>query len=244
MDADGRGLTQIAARILLLLRVIPCKSAAQSREMASFFQERPGKSLIPNAHTMKRHMMRFLVAINLVGCRLTDMIPALFLSSLLVGGCEGAAEPENLAELRRIAGSRGLAEAEQYLADLPDHSKLDTALAASHDTDSDISAIGINILVQSGHEDEAVPALSARVAGGDDLTRFGYAWTHADDPLLPVRMYLKICRYQLARLDSFDVTQRARVERFLSNGGLGEPLKEFSREAVENRLQRIESGFR
>jgi hypothetical protein len=193
---------------------------------------------------MKNQMMRFLDIVSLACRRLTELIPPIFLSSLLFGGCGSNAEPAGLANLHRIADSEGLAEAEQYLAGLPDHPRLDIARAAASDADPGISAIGINTLVQSGYPDEAVPALSSRVAAGDDLTAFGYAWVHGDDPQLPVRMYLKICRYQLAKLDSFDGTQRKRVEQFLSDGGHVDPLREFSREAVEHRLKRIESGLR
>lgn len=193
--------------------------------------------------SMKNQITHFLDMISLAGRRLLEMIPSLFLLILLFGGYESMAEPTGLAELRRIAASQGLAEAEQYLDDLPDRLQLDVAHAAANDADPNISTIGINALVQSGYLDEAVPALSLQVVAGDDLTAFGYAWSHGNDSRLAVLMYLKICRYQLARLDSFNGAQRIRVERFLSDGGYVNPLKEFSREAVERRLKQIESEF-
>jgi len=189
-------------------------------------------------------MTRNLEIHSIVCRRLAEMIPPLFLSSLVLGTSAIAGRPSRLTDLRRIAGSEGLDEAAEYLADLPDQPRRELARAAATDADLGVSAIGINSLVQSGRLDEAVPALSARVAGGDDLKAFGYAWVHGDDPQLPVRMYLKICRYQLARLGSFDGTQRLMVERFLSDGGYFDPLREFSPEAVERRLMRIEAGLR
>ena len=40
-------------------------------------------------------------------------------------------------------------------------------------------------LLADGYEDDAVPALAARVAAGDDLTGFGYQWAHEDDAAKP-----------------------------------------------------------
>ncbi|HIJ79926.1 MAG: hypothetical protein OEY01_15220 [Desulfobulbaceae bacterium] len=166
---------------------------------------------------------------------------SLVLLTFLCGAGQSAGEPAGLIELRRIYSTEGLDEAWEYLAGLPSLSQLEVAGVAAADSDKEISALGITALVQSGNLDEAVPTLALRVAGGDDLSAFGYAWAHADDPKLPVRMYLKICRYQLANLDRFKGEQRKNVERFLTNGGAVNPLNEFSLEAVEERLSRIEA---
>lgn len=165
---------------------------------------------------------------------------ALAVVLLLTGIDSAMGQPAELAELRRLAGAEG-GEAQGYLAALPPSARLELAKLAAADADPEISAAGIMALVEAAHLEEAVPALSTWVAAGDDLTAFGYAWAHGDDPQLPVRIYLRICRYQLAVLDRFEPVQRANVERFLSDGGYVEPLPGFSRTAVERRLARIEA---
>ncbi|EDN68220.1 membrane or secreted protein [Beggiatoa sp. PS] len=164
---------------------------------------------------------------------------------LLLGGCEDAGIPAELAELHRIASSEGMDEAWDYLDSLPSPVRIEVARFIANDiaNDPDISPLGIQALVESGHLDDAVPPLSAKVSNGNDLTAFGYAWSHDDDPQLVTRMYLKICRYQLARLDSFEATQRKNVERFLSNGGHINRLTEFSPEAAAQRLLQIEASL-
>ena len=171
------------------------------------------------------------------------ILPFILLFPLFSCGCKGADISTELAEIRRIASSEGMEEAWDYLDSLPSSSRLDVARFIANDVDSDINPLGIQALIESGHLDEAVPALSAKVAGGNDLTAFGYAWAHDDDPQLLVRMYLKICRYQLARLDSFDAAQRKNVERFLSNAGHINRLTKFSPEAAEQRLLQIEASL-
>jgi hypothetical protein len=109
------------------------------------------------------------------------------------------------------------------------------------DPDRRIQALGIDRLLADGQEDDAVPALAARVAAGDDLAGFGYLWAHEDDPSKPLRMYVKICRQLIAKLETFPAAQRRLVERFLSDGGFSEPLPTFSVPAAEARLRRIEA---
>lgn len=172
---------------------------------------------------------------------LIGVILPLVLLSPLPAGCEDSGEPAELTELRRIAESEGLYRAWNYLANLPLQLRLDVARIMAVDVDQWLSGIGIQTLVNAGYPDAAVPALSARVARGDDLTRLGYAWTHSYDRYLVLRMYLKVCRYQLARLDSFDTAQRKNVEEFLSDAGFIPRLAEFSPEAAEQRLAELEA---
>ena len=167
----------------------------------------------------------------------------LLLPLVLLGGCEDASEPVDVAELRRIASSEGMDEAWDYLDSLSPQSQIEVARFVVTDVNQGLSALGIQTLVKSGHLDDAVPPLSAKVANGNDLTVFGYAWAHDDDPQLAIRMYLKICRYQLARLDSFDAAQRKNVERFLSNAGHINRLTKFSPEAAAQRLLQIEASL-
>jgi len=131
--------------------------------------------------------------------------------------------------------------AQAFLAGLPAGARHASALAISRDPDLRIQAIGIDRLLADGDEDDAVPALAARVAAGDDLTGFGYQWAHEGDAAKPLRLYVKICRYLLARLESYPGAQRRLVERFLSDGGFGQPLPSFSVPAVEERLRKIEA---
>jgi hypothetical protein len=159
------------------------------------------------------------------------------------GGCEGIDISTELVEIRRIASSEGMDEAWDYLDSIPSPSRIEVARFIAIDVEPGLSALGIQTLVKSGHLDDALPPLSAKVANGNDLTAFGYAWAHNDDPQLAVRMYIKICRYQLARLDSFDAAERKNVEKFLSSGGHINRLTKFSPEAAEQRLLQIEASL-
>ncbi|MCI5136453.1 MAG: hypothetical protein D3920_15620 [Candidatus Electrothrix sp. AW2] len=159
-------------------------------------------------------------------------------------GCGAAHEPANMVEFRRIVSSDSIEEGKDYLDNLPLESRIEIAQFAVNDADQNISILGIQVLVESGLLDEAVPALSERVLEGDDLTAFGYSWTHSDDPQLAVRMYLKISRYMLARFESFNTEQKKKTEWFIvSNLGRDNSLKEFSVEKAEQRLSQIETHF-
>lgn len=172
-------------------------------------------------------------------------IPSVFFSLLLLTiGCEAASEHANLTELRRIVSNEDIDEGKDYIVSLPLKSRIEVARLAVADANQNISIIGIQVLVESGLLDEAVPALANRVLEGDDLTAFGYAWTHSDDPQLTVRMYLKISRYLLARFDSFDAGQKKKTERFIvSNLGRANQLEKFSVEAAEQHLSQMEARF-
>jgi hypothetical protein len=69
----------------------------------------------------------------------------------------------------------------------------------------------------------------------------GYQLVHGDDPSRAVRVYVAVGRHLLERMDSFTGVERTRVEQFLSDGGAGDPLPAFSREAARERLDRIEA---
>ncbi len=167
----------------------------------------------------------------------------IFLAFLLPTGCEAAHERANMVELRHIVvNNESIWKGKNYIDNLPLEEKVEVARIAAADANQNISIIGIHVLVESGLLDEAVPALANRVLEGDDLTAFGYAWTHSDDPQLTVRMYLKISRYLLAKFDSFDAGQKKKTERFIvSNLGRANYLKKFSVEATEQRLSQMEA---
>jgi hypothetical protein len=173
---------------------------------------------------------------------------ALLGGSLLCCGNGPSSPPPELQSFYRLAHAEladpaadRAPQAEAYLAGLPPDVRRTMARAIAGDPDRRIQALGIQRLVADGHEDDAVPALAARVAAGDDLTGFGYLWAHEDDASKPLRMYVKICRELLRKLDSYSAAQRRLVERFLSDGGFSEPLPTFSVPAVEARLRRIEA---
>jgi hypothetical protein len=178
-------------------------------------------------------------------------LPRGFVNIILLGfflvlqtttGCEAASEHVKLTELRRIVSERDIDNVYDYLEDLSLESRIEIARFAVADSDNYIKLIGIKVLVESGLPDEAVPALSNRVLEGDDLTAFGYAWTHSDDPQLAVRMYLKISRYLLVRYEDFDAGQKEKTERFIvSNLGRSNRLEKFSIEAAEQRLSQVET---
>jgi len=131
--------------------------------------------------------------------------------------------------------------ARAYLEGLSPDTRRRVALAAAAESDARLAALGIDRLMMDGFEDDAVPALARRVAAGDDLTAFGYVWAHGDDASRPLRMYVKIGRHLLERLEGYPPAERVPVERFLIDGGFAGPLPAFSRPAVEARLARIEA---
>lgn len=131
----------------------------------------------------------------------------LALLAFLPGAGYSNETPTGIDTLRRIVIQEGGDAAWEYLDILPAQVQQDVALLAVADPDNALNTLGITVLVQSGHLDEAVPALSAKVADGDDLSRFGYSWLHSDEPDLVLRMYLKICRDLLVRLDSFTLSK-------------------------------------
>ncbi len=140
-----------------------------------------------------------------------------------------------------LPGAEDAPRAREQLAQWPPRERHGAARIIAQDSDARLSAIGIDRLMKDGFEDEAVPALARRVAGGDDLAGFGYQWAHGDDESLALRMYVKISRHLLEGLERYRGDQRVQVEGFLKDGGFGEPLPAFSRPAVEARLARIEA---
>ncbi len=172
---------------------------------------------------------------------------AAFVRSILIvflatTGCAAADEPASLTELRRAISSGDMEDVNNYLDGLSSESKIKAARFAVADKDQRISILGIQMLVESGLFDEAVPCLAARVLADDDLTAFGYAWAHSDEPQLAVRMYLKISRYLLARFDSLNDMQKTKAKNFIrSNLGRRFWIKEFSVAAAEQRLSQIEA---
>ncbi|MCI5148758.1 MAG: hypothetical protein D3916_05095 [Candidatus Electrothrix sp. MAN1_4] len=151
---------------------------------------------------------------------------------------------EGVDKLRHIFSQEGRDAVWDYLDNLPAQSQHEVALLAAADSDNAMNTLGIIILVQSGYLDEAIPALSAKVAAGDDLSRFGYSWLHSDEPNLVLRMYLKISRDLLVRLDSFTPEQRVHIERFFRSERAINSGEDFSPEVVEQHLEKIEARIK
>lgn len=168
--------------------------------------------------------------------------------SCLLGGCaaDGQADDPQVAEFRRLARAapstdEELEGAREYLRSLPREQQAATARVLAADEDRRISAAGIEALVSLGLERDAAPFLARRVLAGDDLTGFGWALVHGDDPSRAVRVYTAVARYLLDRHDSLQGAERERAERFISDGGAGEPLSAFSPDAARRRLEKLEA---
>lgn len=134
--------------------------------------------------------------------------------------------------------------AREYLSGLPRGKQLEAARTIAKDEDVRIRTFGVALLIEAGHMDETVPALATLVAQGQDLTPIGYYLVHSDSGSTALRMYLDTSRYLLAHLDDYGAEEREHVERFLCDGGYVNPIKQFSRSAVEERLREIERRTR
>ncbi|MGB8509729.1 MAG: hypothetical protein WCD76_15195 [Pyrinomonadaceae bacterium] len=129
-----------------------------------------------------------------------------------------------------------------YVSKLPQEDQLTIARATADDPDPRFNSFGLNLLVQSGHEDEAVPKFARMVAANHDLTGFGWMWLHGEDDLLATRMYVEISHYLLDHSEELHGEELERANLFLCQDGFGAPLRHCSRAAVIERLQKIETS--
>ena len=123
---------------------------------------------------------------------------------------------------------------------LPLEEQLRVARSALNDPDARMKSYGVYLLVELGYEDEAVSGFAELVTAGQDVTALGWAWTHARDDLVAPRMYVKASYYLLDHLDGLARSEREQAEQFLCSGGLANPIAEFSRDAVVQRLRNLE----
>ncbi len=131
-----------------------------------------------------------------------------------------------------------------YVSKLPPEEQLKVGRSAVDDPDARMKSYGVWLLVELGYEDEAVPGFAELVTVGQDLTGLGWAWAHSCDDLVGLRMYVKASYYLLARLDGLTGSEREQAEQFLCSGGVVNPIAEFSRDAVVQRLRNIEERLK
>jgi hypothetical protein len=53
-----------------------------------------------------------------------------------------------------------------------------------------------------------------------------------------------VARHLLDRHDALQGAERERAERFISDGGAGDPLPQFSPDAARRRLEKLEASVR
>ncbi len=131
-----------------------------------------------------------------------------------------------------------------YAFKLPPEEQLNVARSAVNDPDARMKSYGVGLLVELGYEDEAVPGFAGLVTAGQDVTALGWAWTHARDDLVGLRMYVKASHYLLAQLDGLTECDREQAKQFLCGGGVVNPIAEFSRDAVVQRLRNLEERLK
>lgn len=127
-----------------------------------------------------------------------------------------------------------------YVSKLPRKDQLTVARATADDPDPRLDSFGLNLLIQLGYEDEAVPKFAKMVAAGRDLTGFGWMWVHLDDNLLATRMYVKISRYLLDHSEEIRGEELEHAKSFMCQDGLGETIHGCSKMAIIERLEKIE----
>lgn len=107
-----------------------------------------------------------------------SLIALLFVVASLPGCRKDTEQASQIQEFYQIVrselatGGDG-SHAGDYLLGLPASEQLEVARVLANDPDLRISFLGVDLLMKTGHEDEAVPALAAIVARGEDLTRIG-----------------------------------------------------------------------
>ena len=131
-----------------------------------------------------------------------------------------------------------------YISKLPPEEQLKVARWAGDDPDARIKSYGVYLLVELGYEDEAVPGFAELVTAGHDLTALGWAWAHACDDRVGLRMYVKASYYLLGQLDGLTGSEREQAEQFLCSGRVVNPIADFSRDAVVERLRKIEERLK
>jgi hypothetical protein len=127
-----------------------------------------------------------------------------------------------------------------YVSNLPREDQLTIARATADDPDSRLNSFGLNLLIQLGEEDEAVPKFAKMVVAGHDLSGFGWMWVHRDDNLLAIRMYVKISRYLLDHFEQMRGKELEHAKLFMCQDGPGELIRDCSRMAIIERLVKIE----
>ena len=135
------------------------------------------------------------------------------------------------------AGGTGEA-ARAHLAGLPDGERVDLARALASSEDPNLCFLAIAPLAESGHEQDAVPAIRTLLVSGSDLSPLMYYLVHLDDETIGIRLLLSSSRAFVEELDDYDAVVRARFEEFLVP-----PPDSFSVEAARERIAALERGL-
>ena len=154
-----------------------------------------------------------------------------------------------VAEFYRLANAQDSSDgvgysARLFVTELPPEEQLRVARSLVNDPDSHMKMYGVFLLVELGYEDEAVGGFAELVVAGQDTTALGWAWAHARDDLVGGRMYVKASYHLLGQLDGLTGSEREQAERFLCDAGLVNPIAEFSRDAVLQRLRNLEERLK
>ncbi len=152
------------------------------------------------------------------------------------------AEFYRLVRADRTAEGAGIA-ALRYVRGLPAEEQLEIAREIVDDPDPLFNSLGITLLIELGEEYEVADHLASMVIAGGDLTTFYWSWLHSGDESLTSRMYVAISRRLLDRWDEFRAEEQRRAQVFLCQDGFGEPIREYSKEAVLERLRRVEESI-
>lgn len=149
------------------------------------------------------------------------------------------AEFYRLARVDLTAEGAGIA-AIRFARALPVAEQLEIAREIVGDPDPLFNSLGITLLIELGEEYEVADHLASMVIAGRDLTTFYWSWLHSGDETLTSRMYVAISHRLLDRWDEFRAEEQRRAQVFLCQDGFGEPIREYSKEAVLERLRKVE----
>ena len=130
-----------------------------------------------------------------------------------------------------------LRPAEDFVEHLPPARQLAVARALVADRNTFIAYLGADLLIDTGHEEEAAPVLAQMWADGrierDLHGRLGFNWTHHEDEERFGRMSLRTAQALLDHLDAYRGAERDRAETYI-RGVVG--TETFSREDASARL--------
>ncbi len=133
-----------------------------------------------------------------------------------------------------------------YLEKLSPREQHNVARGIINDPDARIAYLGAGWLITHDRMNEALPPLASIIASGRDGTqlkgRMGYDWIHGDEQLF-LRILINLSNFLLAKLDSYNGEERARVEHFLMGGMFRESTEPFSVDSARRRVADLEAAL-
>lgn len=227
----SRGILFSFGPVLLLVCILCCsiccqqKTPAQNDKNLAEGARRTGEANRPIAASTRSPAQPEATEPSRTPSRISDRAPA-------------------VAEFYRLVKTGDSLSAWLYVSKLSPEEQLKVARWAGDDPDARMKSQGVFLLVELGYEDEAVPGFAELVTAGHDLTALSWAWAHACDDLVGLRMFVKASYYLLAQLDGLTGSEREQAEQFLCSGRVVNPIAEFSRDAVVERLRKIEERLK